>query len=149
MQQTRRQQQRQLRQLHRQRGVALAYAVFFMVIVALALTLMVRWQGVQTATAGSGLQYVRALAAANAGISWQLYQIRIGGNCPSPATQTLNLSEGALNGFAVTVICSRSNALVEGVNTLRLYTLSARAQFGSYSNNPDYVSRQVSLTATL
>lgn len=131
----------------RQQGIALVYAVFFITIVALALALMARWFGVQTAVASAGLQQARALAAANAGISWQLYQIRATGNCP--ASQTLTLTAGALNGFAVTVGCSRSSALVEGPDTFYLYTLSARAQFGSYTNNPDYVSRQVDLTATL
>lgn len=133
--------------VRRQRGIALAYAVFFITVVALALALMARWFGVQTATASGGLQQARALAAANAGLSWQLYQIRTTGNCP--ASQTLNLATGALGGFAVSVSCSRSAAVVEGPASFYLYSLSARAQFGSYAGNPDYVSRQVELTAAL
>lgn len=129
--------------MRRQRGVALVYAIFIIVAVALAVVMMNRWQSTQSVSQSLALQRARALQAANAGIDWLVYQIQAADACP--ATPSLNLTEGALDGFTVTLICARVGPLTEGGDTFYWYTLTARAASGSFSAGTDFVSRQVSV----
>jgi MSHA biogenesis protein MshP len=90
-----------------------------------------------------GLAQARALAAARAGIEWGAYRA-LNGSCA--ASTTLNLSEAALSGFAVTVSCT-STAFTNGAVTSQSYTVTSTAISGLYGR-PDYVRRVFSSTFT-
>lgn len=124
-----------------QRGVALVYAIFIIVAVALAVVMMNRWLSTQTVSQTLSLQRSRALQAANAGIEWQVFQVQTNGACP--ATPSLSLTDGALAGFTVALTCARVGPLTEGSATFHWYTLTARASSGSFAAGSDFVSRQV------
>lgn len=123
------------------RGFALVPAIFLLVVVgALGLVAIRVGSGQQHAVTMNLLQ-ARALAAANSGIEWGAYNaIKSGGSCAS--STTLNLTEGALNGFTVVVTCS-STAFSIGTGTS--FVINASATSGIYGM-PSYVRRVVSAT---
>lgn len=133
--------------LKQQRGVALVYAIFIVVAVGGALAMINQWQGTQSATASNNLLRARALSGANAGVDWLVRRIQSGGACPA-ASNTLNLTDGALNGFTVVTSCSRTSSLTEGGSTFYWYTVSARAWRGTLGQ-PDFVSRQINVSLAL
>lgn len=125
-----------------QRGVALVYAIFIIVAVALAVVTMNRWLGTQTVSQTLALQRARALQAANAGVEWGVNRVQTLADCPA-AVSTLSLTDGALNGFTVALTCARVGPLTEGSDTFNWYTLTARASSGNFAAGTDFVSRQV------
>jgi MSHA biogenesis protein MshP len=123
----------------RQSGMALVAALFLIVVVAALGVFAVRIGAGQQHTVNLALLGNRALAAANSGIEWGAQSALVGGvACPAG---TLSLTEGALNGFTVTITCSVTSH-AEGAATVRIFTLEAFARIGSYGT-PDYVSRRV------
>jgi hypothetical protein len=83
------------------------------------------------------------MAAARAGIEWGAYSA-LNGSCA--ASSTLNLTEAALNGFAVTVSCT-ATAFANGAATSHSYVINSSAISGIYGK-PDYVRRVMSSTFT-
>jgi len=125
--------------LRTQSGMALIAALFLMVVVAALGTFAVRIGAGQQQTVNLALLGSRALAAANSGIEWAAYQAFTAGvACPSG---TINLTQGALNGFTVNVTCSVT-AHADGGATVNIYVLESFASKGTYGT-PDYVSRRV------
>lgn len=59
-----------------QRGVALVMAMFIIVVMAAAIALMQQFQSTQTATTDFSIQRARALAAADSGLEWLVYQVK-------------------------------------------------------------------------
>jgi MSHA biogenesis protein MshP len=83
------------------------------------------------------LQGARALAAARTGIEWGAARA-LAGDC---ADDALVLTEGAADGFRVSINCSQSDHVEAGA-TVRVYALEAVATWGEYGR-ADFVSRRV------
>jgi MSHA biogenesis protein MshP len=128
-----------------QRGFTLVTAIFVIVVLATLIGYMVSLSGTQRATSLLALQGARAYAAARSGIEWGTHEAAsfCGG---APSSVTLNLTEGGLNGFTVTVSCSSSNHREKSV-TFTVYHLTALAEFGGYGS-ADYVSRRLEATVS-
>ena len=125
--------------LHRHSGMALIAALFLIVVVATLGVFAVRIGAGQQQTVNLALLGSRALAAANSGIEWAMYQaLTAGVACPSG---TLTLNQGALNGFTVTVTCSVTTHTESGAS-ISVYSIESFARAGAYGT-PDYVSRRV------
>jgi MSHA biogenesis protein MshP len=122
-----------------QSGIALVAALFLIVVVASLGAFAVRIGSSQQQTVNLALLGSRALAAANSGIEWAANQAL--GPTPSCASGDLNLTEGALNGFIVTVTCS-ATVHNEGGAPITIYVIDSFARAGVYGT-PDYVSRRV------
>lgn len=125
------------------RGFALVPALFLVVVLGALALVAIRVGAGQQHTVTMGLLQARALAAARAGVEWGAYRA-LNGSCAS--STTLNLSEAALSGFAVTVGCG-STAFANGAATSHAYVINASAVSGTYGQ-PDYVRRVVSSTFT-
>jgi MSHA biogenesis protein MshP len=92
----------------------------------------------------------RALQAANAGLEWGRYRIRIGAapSCTATSPLTMPFSAGAM---PVTVRCTLTGTHTEGAATVRTYSLSANACMPAgaggvcpnAAGGTDYVERQV------
>jgi MSHA biogenesis protein MshP len=124
-------------------GFALVSALFVIVVLGLLAAVAVRIGTAQQQTVSSALGEARALAAAEAGIDWGAYNALSNGSCSGT---TLNLSEGALNGYTVTVTCT-ATAFTENNSPYQSYTIAATASFGTYGS-PDFVQRVVRATFT-
>ena len=126
-----------------QRGFALIAAIFLLIVLALASSMMVNLSGVQRRTSAFSLLGDRAYHAAASGVEWGIYQALASG---CPGTTTLNLSEGGLKGFDVEVSCS-SSSHDEGSATTTTYVIEAVAEYGSYGDQ-DYVKRRMRSVVT-
>lgn len=126
----------------RQRGFALVTAIFLIVVLSSLGLYMVRISGIQHQTVNVALLGARAFHAARTGIEWGVYQA-LNGNC---TTQTLNLTEGGLDGFDVDVTCS-STSHTETGDTYNIFVIDVEARAGTYGS-PDYVSRRIQATLT-
>jgi MSHA biogenesis protein MshP len=123
----------------KQQGMSLVAAIFLLVVVAALGAFAVRIGMSQQETVNLSLLGSRALAAANSGVQWGAYRALNEGSCAASAV--LNLTEAALNGFAVTVSCV-ATVHNEGGATRTVYTITATAQRGTFGS-PEYVSRNV------
>jgi MSHA biogenesis protein MshP len=119
-------------------GTALIAALFLIVVVASLGTFALRIGAGQQQTVDLALLGSRALAAANSGVEWAAHRALQSAVC---ANGTLNLDEGALNGFTVTVSCTTTTHLDAG-SSVNIYTIEAFARTG-YDGTPGYVSRRV------
>jgi MSHA biogenesis protein MshP len=127
-----------------EQGFTLVAALFLIVVIAALGAFAVRIGAGQQQTVNLGLLGARALAAAESGIEWGAFRALNGGSCV-PST-ILNLTEGGLNGFTVTVGCGSTDH-TEGVATVTVYRFDVLAQAGTYGT-PDFVSRRVYATFT-
>ncbi len=127
----------------RERGFALVAAIFLIVVLALLGTFIVRISGVQHHTVNIALLGARAFEAARTGIEWGAFQALDSASC---GTNTLNLTEGGLDGFGVDVTCTSSTHTETG-NTYNVYLIDVEATAGTYGT-PDYVSRRMQATIT-
>jgi MSHA biogenesis protein MshP len=125
-------------------GFALVPALFLIVVLAALGAVAIRVGNGEQQTVTMALQQARALAAARAGIEWGAYNALLNHSCA--ASTTLNLSEGALTGFAVSVSCA-SSADTSGATPKNVYVLTAHSASGTYGQ-PAYVHRAVSSTFT-
>jgi MSHA biogenesis protein MshP len=121
--------------------------VLFLIVIVSALAAVALHVSLgQQQTVTVALQESRALAAARAGIEWMNYTVQptLGnGSCTSG---TLHLSEGALNGFTVTVTCT-SASFTDGNGTFQSYNIASTASSGTYGTS-DFVQRTVQATFT-
>ena len=124
-------------------GFALIPALFLIVVLGALAVVAIRVGTGQQHAVTMGLQAVRALAAARAGIEWGVYRA-LNGSCA--ASSTLSLSESALNGFTVVVTCA-ATTYSTGAATNSSYVVNASATSGVYGK-PAYVHRVVSGTFT-
>ncbi len=116
-------------------------ALFILVLLAGAGSVMVRLGAEHQATASFALLGTRAYHAARSGAEWALYEAANGGGCPAA---TFTLSEGASAGFDVVVTCSASTH-VEGATSRSIMQIESTADFGSYGSR-DFVARTVNVT---
>lgn len=126
---------------NKQRGFALASAIFLLVVLASLGAFMMNFSSVQHATSAQDFNGTRAYQAARAGMEWGVYQARR----PVPAcgaATTLPALEGSLADFTVNVQCNAVTA-IEGANTVRLFRITSTASIGGSNTNPRYVERQL------
>ena len=126
----------------RQHGVALVSAIFLIFVLSSLGLYMVRISGILHQTVNVALLSARALHAARTGMEWGVYQA-LDSNC---TTQTLNLTEGGLNGFVVDVTCG-STSHTETGDTYNIFVIDVEARAGTYGS-PDYVSRRMQASLT-
>jgi MSHA biogenesis protein MshP len=120
-----------------QRGMSLVLAIFLVVVVASLAAFGVASASATRQTKDLQLLSGRALAAARAGAEWGAYRALTQGICPV-AAQPLNLTQGALRGFTLSVLCVRSRP--EGSYWVVDITSTATwSRFGA----PDYAYRRV------
>jgi MSHA biogenesis protein MshP len=127
-----------------ERGFGLVAALFVVVVLAAAGTMMINTSGVQRSTTVLSLQGDRAYHAAASGIEWGIH--RVLGLSACPGATTLSLTEGGLKGFDVDVSCT-SSAHSEGGVSLKVYEITAIAEYGTYGDR-DYVRRRMKGTVT-
>jgi MSHA biogenesis protein MshP len=134
----------------RQRGVVLIAALFMIIVLAGLGIFAVRLGAGQQQSVNLALLGVRAQAAADSGVELGANRALKGAGCapllPLTTTVAVTLTEAALNGFNVSVVCSHSNQTV-GTVTYDVYKLSAFAQSGTYGT-PAYVARTASRTVS-
>ena len=130
----------------RKRGFALVAALVLLVILGSAGAAMLRMTGVQQAGSSITILGARAHWAARSGIEWALHEATATGTCPAPST-TLDLVEGVLAGFQVTVVCSETNHY-EGSVLRKSLVLRSEARFGAPGSR-DHVYRQIQAAVVL
>ena len=130
--------------LYEKHGFGLIAAIFVLLVLASAGAMMLNLSGVQRKTTVLALQGDRAYRAALTGIEWGVHQSLNLAACP--ATTTLNLTEGGLQGFDVALSCTSSEHSENGVPS-RTYELTAISEYGSHGE-ADYVRRRVMGTIT-
>jgi MSHA biogenesis protein MshP len=121
-----------------QQGFSLIAALFLIVMLALLALFAMRIGGAAERDVSTGLMQARALAAARSGIEYGAYRAMTNA---CAANTNLALTEGTLNGFTVSVACTRWNH----ASGFRTYDLVATARRGTYGT-ADYVARRVSKT---
>lgn len=133
----------------RQAGFSLVAAIFLIVVLAALGAFAVQVAMTQYQSSTSELLEARAQAAAEAGIEYGAY-LALQAATPSCPNNTLNLTGGALAGFAVTVTCtSTTHQIYTGATptTYTVYALAATATKGIYGAQ-DYVARTVTRNVT-
>jgi MSHA biogenesis protein MshP len=142
---------RQLRQCAgKQAGFSLVAVIFLIVVLAALGAFAVQVAMTQYQTATSELLQARAQAAAEAGIEYgaNVSLQRVPASCL--ATNTLNLTGGALAGFVVKVTCASTiHQIYSGATpqNYTVYALAATATKGTYGAQ-DYVARTVTRNVT-
>lgn len=141
-----------IRAIMRSAGVGLVTAIFLLVVLAGLGTAMVTVFTAQQASSMLDEQGARAYQAARAGIEWGLYMQMQAGGCPglnasAESTTSFPLpANTSLNGFVVTVTCTRIGAAGDPLARFVIKATACRPSTGacpSFSNNPDYVQRVV------
>ena len=127
-----------------QGGFSLVSAVFLLVVLAGLGVYAVRLNTMQQQTVTAGLRAAQAYQAARSGVQWGAYRALNASACA--ASTTLNLTEGAANGFRVTVQCTQRTH-TEGAGTVQVYQFDVKAESGTYGG-PDYVSRRLQTKIT-
>lgn len=126
----------------RERGSSIVVAIFLIVVIASLAAFAVNAGTSRQATTNLALQADRALAAARAGTEWAGYRASIG-SCVQGSVTNFNLTQGALNGFRVTVtVTARTNHTSAGV-TYYVCDVDSFAQRGNFGA-ADYASRRIS-----
>jgi Tfp pilus assembly protein PilX len=125
----------------RERGMSLVVAIFLITVIASLSAFAVT---VGTATRESEnlqLQADRAMAAARAGLEWAAYRVRVAGVCPGGPPLTFALTQGALNGFRVTITRLSDTGPHAPLN-YRICSVSSFAQWSNFGAN-NYASRTI------
>jgi MSHA biogenesis protein MshP len=127
-----------------QSGMSLVVALFLIVVIASLAAFATTFTLSQREQTNLQLQSERALEAARAGAEWAAYRALVNNACA--ATTNLNLTQGALNGFAVNVRC-QATAHTEGAVNYRVYNVTSFAQYGRFGA-AGYVSRSINARYT-
>jgi MSHA biogenesis protein MshP len=122
-----------------ERGMSLMVAIFLIVVIAVLSAMAISVGTAASSSTGRQLQADRAWAAARAGLEWGAYRALVQGSCVG--STTLNLTQSVLNGFTVTVTCTRSNHN-EGPVSYSVFDVTAFAQSGTFGDR-DYASRRL------
>ena len=134
----------------RQRGVVLVAALFMIIVLAGLGIFAIQLNGSQQQSVNLALLRTRAQAAADSGVELGANRALRAAGCvpllPLTTTMTVTLTEAALNGFNVSVVCRHSSHTV-GALTYDVYRLDAFAQSGTYGT-PAYVARTATRTVS-
>ncbi len=129
----------------RQHGVALIFAIFIIIVIASTIALLAQWTSLSSRTSSNQILHTRALAAAQSGLDWEIYQLVHSASCSSTS---LSLTDGTLAGFTVKLTCQAVGPIDEGGVNHTWYMLTARAMSGNVGQ-PDMVSREVDTSVWL
>jgi len=127
-------------------GFALIAALALLVMLGSTGAIMLRLSSQQQASGTATIMGARAQWAAQSGIEWALHRAVALDSCPA-ATSVLNLTEGVLSGFTVTVRCTSSQH-VEGSEERTSLSIRAEASWGTFGER-DYTYREVRAAAVL
>ena len=143
----------------RQAGIALASAIFLIVVLAALGAIVVTVSGLQHTSSARDVMGTKAYQAARSGIEWGAYKVLqqaapLGaGGCPAPSTAIALPAGTDLTGLTVKVDCAVSNAdegIRTGANQLEFYLITATACNQPPCPNPTpgpaYVERQLQAT---
>ena len=133
-----------MRREQRENGFGLISAIFLLVVLSAAASVMLNMGGVQRTTVNLAIQGAHAFQAARSGVEWGVYQLATAGVCFAPTN--VNLVEGGLNGFSVNVTCSSSDH-TEATTPATVYQIVAIAEQGAYGSL-DYARRRLRVTIT-
>ena len=128
----------------RESGFGLISAIFLLVVLSAAASIMVNLGGAQRSTLNLALQGAHAFQAARSGVEWGIYQLATAGVCFAPTN--VSLIEGGLNGFTVNVTCASTDH-TEASTTATVYQIIAIAEQGAYGSR-DYARRRLRVTIT-
>ena len=139
-----------------QAGIALASAIFLIVVLAALGAIVVTVSGLQHTSSARDVMGSKAYQAARAGIEWGAYKVLqqaapLGaGVCPAPSTAIPMPAGTDLTGLTVSVECTLTNAQEGGrtaANPLEFYLIKATACNQPPCPNPTpgaaYVERQL------
>ncbi len=131
-----------------QHGFTMVSAIFLLVVLAALGAFMLTFSSVQHTTAATDLQGSRAYQAARAGIEWAAYQVLDPAGatvvapsnpawpnfpaCPAGPFPVAGFAGTNLAGFAVAVVCVRSDHTEDGMNIV-VYQLTSTATGGAGS----------------
>ena len=127
-------------------GFALIAALAVLVVLGSTGAIMLRLSAQQQAGSTAALIGLRATWAARSGIEWALHEAVATGDCPSASTD-LNLTEGVLAGFDVTVQCTATRHF-EGSDERVSLSIRSGATFGTLGTR-DFTYREMSAAAIL
>lgn len=130
----------------RSRGVGLITAIFLLVVLAALGVAMVTIFTSQQAASSLDVQGARAYQAARAGVEWGLFQQLRNGSCNAAPTSFALPKDSALDGFVVTVTCTRIGADPLTRHVIVATACSLQPDDGSCpaaSDSPDYVQRRI------
>jgi MSHA biogenesis protein MshP len=123
-----------------QQGMSMVIALFVIVVVASLAAFAVNIGTMQREQTTLQLAGDRALEAARSGSEWAAYRALVNNACA--ASTVLNLTQGALNGYRVTVSCNATSH-IEGTINYRIFDVTSFAQYGRFGG-AGYVSSTVS-----
>ena len=131
--------------MKQQAGFSLVMAIFILVVLSLLGSYMVKLSGVQHATSTYVIQGARAYQSAKAGIGWAISQIITeNGDCTDIISAS-PLSFADINGFSVSLSCSRSLEYFEATSSYFVYKITSLSEFGVY-NSANYISREIEVS---
>lgn len=128
----------------RQEGMSLVVALFLVVVLGLLTAFAVNIGTSQREAANLRLVSDRALLAARAGTEWAGTRALLNNSCV--ASTVMNLTQGALNGFRVTVRCTVTNHS-EGAVNYRMFDVTSFAQYGRFGS-AEYASKTLTARFT-
>lgn len=124
---------------HAQQGMSLVVALFIIVVLGVMAAFAANVGASQRASENLRLASDRALLAARAGAEWAGTRALVNHSCV--ASRVITLTQGALNGFRVTVACSATSHS-EGALNYRVYDVTSFAQYGRFGS-AEYASRRL------
>lgn len=134
-----------------QSGFSIVAAIFILVVLAALAAALLTVASLQHSGAGLDVQGVRAYQAARTGVEWGLFAILdadISAGLPDCTAATGSVTPGgSLGAFNVAVGCNAAPQTTELARSVRVYSLTAVASFGT-PNQPNYVSREVTATVS-
>lgn len=141
-----------------QRGFSLMSAIFLLVVISALGLFAVTVSTSQQQNAANDVLGSRAYQAAKAGLEWSAFQITqsaIAGTAFITACQNGTAlpqptmpANTQLSAFNLSVSCTATAPITEGINSLRVYQLTSIARSGVLAS-PYYVERQVSMALAL
>jgi Tfp pilus assembly protein PilX len=131
----------------RERGMALVAVVFMIVVLAAFAAFAMRVGAASEQDVATELLGERAMAAARSGLEFGLNRALTpppAASCAAHPTTAINpssftLTQGSLNGFAVTVTFFCTDVVAGNYQSFNLVATATRGAYGS----PDYVARTV------
>ncbi|GGX45597.1 hypothetical protein [Saccharospirillum salsuginis] len=133
-----------MNQPNRQSGVALVAAIFLIVVIGGAVTLLASLAVRNTAQSTQTLLSIRAQSAAQAGLEMAVQQLVESETCGSV---TSTLTPAALPGFTVTINCNSAD-YGRPSQSFTLFSLTATASYGNPTDS-DYVWTEINATVEL
>jgi hypothetical protein len=124
--------------------MSLVVALFVVVVLGLLAAFAVSIGTSQREASNLRLAADRAVQAARAGTEWAGTRALVSNSCA--ASTVLNLNQGALNGFRVTINCAASSHS-EGAVNYRIYDVTSFAQYGRFGA-AGYASRRLTARFT-